>query len=65
MKKAQTTLIKRAIYAVAIFLIPTIIILVIQLVDPDNPAIDCWNNRVNSRATAVVDTVERNDSRFL
>ena len=46
MKKAQTTLIKRAIYAVAVFLIPTVITLVIHLVQPDSPGIECWYRKV-------------------
>ncbi|MBQ9853637.1 MAG: hypothetical protein IJO57_01220 [Bacilli bacterium] len=42
-KKAQSTLIKRAIYAVVIFFIPTIISLLMGLVDQnDNMNENCW-----------------------
>ncbi len=51
MKKAQSTLIKRVIYAVAVFLVVTLVIFVMGLVtdaqaegDPDTESWqDCWN----------------------
>lgn len=48
MKKAQSTLLKRFIYAVAVFLIVTLVTLVMNIVSNNadksaNTWIDCWN----------------------
>lgn len=43
MKKAQGTLIKRVIYAIAVFLVVTIVSFAMGLVGSDDWK-DCWNN---------------------
>lgn len=43
MKKAQNTLIKRVIYAVAVFLVVTIVMFAIGLVSADTEWAECWD----------------------
>lgn len=51
MKKAQGTLIKRVIYAVAVFLVFTVVVLVMKIVSESGASTgtqswtDCWNEK--------------------
>ena len=54
MKKATSTLIKRVIYAVAVFLVVTIVSFVMGLVG-SNDWKQCWNNVVKPSATTGVE----------
>lgn len=52
MKKAQGTLIKRCVYAVAVFLVVTIVTFVMGLVGSTNWK-ECWNNVGSSNVSDV------------
>ena len=52
MKKAQGTLIKRVIYAVAVFLVVTIVSFAMGLVGSEDWK-DCWNNVGGANSNAV------------
>ena len=52
MKKAQQTLIKRAIYAVAVFLVVTIVSLVMGMVGAEDWK-TCWGNYGKANTNAV------------
>lgn len=52
MKKAQGTLLKRFLYAIAVFLVVTLVMFVMNLVSDSqakganpNSWVDCWNNK--------------------
>ena len=54
MKKAQSTLIKRVIYAVAVFLVVTIVTFAMGLVGSTDWK-DCWNNVGGSNTNGAVE----------
>lgn len=57
MKKAQSTLIKRIIYAVAVFLVVTLVIFVMGLVGSDDWN-ECWQNHGIMNSQQKVDDPE-------